>query len=121
MGFFDNDPFEDIIKEFFSGRSGSNVSSRTFRNNIEESSNFVQSDKNVYFVLDLSGKQSVNVEVKDELVRNEYGEQVHTGKKALVIKSSEGDVLQYALPKKIKSKNFHWNFKNGILEVKFKK
>jgi len=36
-------------------------------------------------------------------------------------KLSKGVYFRKTLPDKVKSKKFDWTFKNGILEVKFKK
>ncbi len=121
MGFFDDDPFDDIVKEFFGGGASKRFSSRKF-GNVEDTSNlFVEGSKFTYLVLDLSGKRDINVDIKDHVVRNRYGEKVSTGKKIVISDSIGGEVTEYALPKKLKTKDFQWNFNNGILEVKFKK
>jgi len=126
MGFFDDDPFENIIEKFFGGNgsfteySGSDGKRKVYKKSNGSSSNFIGTKKSVYFVLDLSNKKDVRVRVKDGLVTNGYGEEVHTGQKILEVKS-DGEIFEYALPKKVKAKKMEWKFNNGILEVKFGK
>lgn len=81
----------------------------------------VLTKKRMYFIFDFSGKSDVHASVKDELVTNDYGEKVATGKKVLEIK--EGNVLisEYPLADSIKVNKFESNFENGILEVSFRR
>lgn len=81
----------------------------------------VMTKKNIYFIFDYSGKEDVYAEVKDELVVNDYGEKVSTGGKVLRIKSGNEVLSEYPISEKIRTKGFESNFKNGILEVLFRK
>lgn len=81
----------------------------------------VATKKNIYFIFDYSGKEDVYAEIKDELVVNDYGEKVSTGEKILQIKSGNNVLSEHQLSDKIRTKNFASEFKNGILEVSFRK
>jgi len=116
MGFFDDDGFDNMVREMFNGRSGK----RPTRNMTKIPKNQVNTKKNVYLIFDISGSEKIDVEIKDEEIINDYNETVHTGKKALVI-SNEGKVVEsYGIEKGIKIKGYEWTFNNGILEVKFR-
>lgn len=77
--------------------------------------------KRIYFVFDFSGKNNVFANVKDELVTNDYGEAVATGKKILEIKDGNHLISEYPLSENIKINKFESSFNNGILEVSFKR
>ena len=81
----------------------------------------VTTKKHLYFIFDFSGKEDVYAEVKDELIENDYGETVATGKKVLEVISGNSRLATYPLSKDIKVKGYESTFKNGILEVSFKK
>jgi HSP20 family molecular chaperone IbpA len=135
MGFFDDETgfgIEDIFKKFVDQESfteytniGPNGKRRVVRKSLRDSkrmpANQIITPKEIFFIFDLSGSKNVNVEIKDELTANDYGEKISTGTKLLCIFSGENDLGKYILPKKIKAKKMSYTFKNGILEVKFKK
>lgn len=114
MGFFDNDDsFESLIDRMFGGAGNfveyrdSNGKRQVYREGNETSfRNFIETKKFFYFVLDLSNMNSVEVNVRDPV---------------LEIRGSNGNVMEYALPKNIAKKKFEWKFNNGILEVEFRK
>lgn len=81
----------------------------------------VVTKKNIYFIFDYSEKKDVYADVKDELVVNDYGEKVSTGGKVLQIKSGDSVLGEYSLPEDIRTRGFSSEFKNGILEVVFRK
>ncbi len=81
----------------------------------------VVTKKKIYFVFDFSGKENVHAGINDELIQNDYGEEVATGKKILKILDEKKHLASYPLSKEIKVKGMESNFKNGILEVSFKK
>jgi hypothetical protein len=81
----------------------------------------VSTKKNIYFIFDYAGKDDVYANVSDELVTNDYSEKVATGNKVLQVKSGETVLSEYPLSDKIRTKGFESNFKNGILEVSFRK
>jgi hypothetical protein len=77
--------------------------------------------KKIYFIFDFSGKENVHAEIKDELIENDYGEEVATGKKVLQVIEGNKHLEDYPLSKEIKVKGCESNFKNGLLEVSFRK
>lgn len=77
--------------------------------------------KRIYFIFDFSGRSDVFASVKDELVTNNYGENVATGKKILEIKDGNDLISEYPLSEKIKVNKFESSFNNGILEVSFRR
>jgi len=81
----------------------------------------VATKKKIYFIFDYSGKENITATVKDEIVENDYGEKVATGKKVLEIKEGNSILANYPLSKEIRSRGSESNFVNGILEVSFKK
>ncbi len=81
----------------------------------------VLSKKRLYFIFDFSGKEMVHASIEDELVQNDYEEMVATGKKVLRIKGGDEVLSESPLSDKIKAKDMETVFKNGILEVSFKR
>lgn len=131
MGFFgDDDPFEDFFKNltedgvFEYSSDDSDGRRKTFRRHYNSrripARQVVTSDE-VFFIFDFSGEEDVKVKIKDELVKNRYGEKVGTGKKILELSNKSENLGEYPLPDKIKVSNFKNTFKNGILEVSFKR
>ena len=137
MGFFDDDGFfgsgiDDLFKQLTGEGGFTEYSSvgpdgkrRTYRKSFAGERGIpakqVLTKKNIFLIFDFSGEKDVKVEVKDNLVKNEYGEKVYTGKKVLEISSSKGVIGEYVLSDKMRVKGFETSFVNGILEVKFKK
>lgn len=115
-GFFGGG-FEEIINQLTKG-------SRQQRNYSNETNSFlntIEKKKELTFVLDVSGKENIHVNVRDELEEDNYGEKFATGKKILEIKSGDNEKMKIILPKTLKQKNMEHTLTNGILEVKFKK
>ena len=75
----------------------------------------------IYFLFDFAGKKNLTADIADELVSNDYGEKVSTGKKVLQVKEGERVLAEFLLPKNLKKKDFGSVFTNGILEVSFRK
>jgi hypothetical protein len=77
--------------------------------------------KKIYFIFDFSGKKDVYANVKDEIVKNNYGDEVATGNKVLEVKEGSKIISEFPLSDKIRTKGFEFTFDNGILEVSFRK
>jgi HSP20 family molecular chaperone IbpA len=88
---------------------------RTTRRSIGKriSANQVVTDKNIYFIFDLSGKKNVAVKIDSEVD--------FEGNKLLVVSSGNSILGKYSLPKKINIKDMNHTFKHGILEVSFRR
>ncbi len=133
MGFFDDEGFgiEDFFKNISGGEPAEHSSvdgngrRRVSRKSSEDITKIPQNQiitkKQIFLVFDFSGFSKVDVKIKDEELINNYGEKVHTGKKALEISDGENIIGNYTIPKEIKIKGFEWTFNNGILEVIFKR
>ena len=109
MGFFDD------IEDMFSQMNGfENRNYERSFSNVESPTDYIETPKNIFLVLDFSTKDIVDVKIKD----NNFG---NGSKKLLEITFSNNETLNYSLPREIKAKNFEWKFNNGILEAKFRK
>ncbi|MCK5613148.1 hypothetical protein KAR91_65345 [Candidatus Pacearchaeota archaeon] len=117
MGFFDDDGFDNMVREMFNGRTNRRPAS----NAVKMPKNQVVTKKKIYLIFDISGSSKIDVEIKDEEVINDYNEKVHTGKKAIVVSDGGKVVESYGISKEIKPRGFEWVFNNGILEIIFKK
>lgn len=80
----------------------------------------VSTKKRIYFIFDYSGKEDITASVQDEIITDEYGETMATGKKVLEIKEGDQVLANYPLSSEIRSRGAESNFMNGILEVSFK-
>ena|SRR3989344_7463199 len=103
---FFNDPFEDLVRNFFSNSRVNGSSNLSKRNGDSLPENIIETKNNFYFVLDLSNLKEVSVKIKENI---------------LEIKGRERETIEYSLPKILTKKKFDWRFNNGILEVNFKK
>ena len=125
MAFFGDDMFDRIVREMERNGMGGDfeeyptengrrrVSKRVFDGS---SNNYIQTPKNVFLVLDLSGKKVVDVNTKKNPQKDP-----EESDKVLEIVLSDNEKVNYMIPKEAKANKFDWNFTNGILEVKFKK
>lgn len=134
MGFFDeNDPFEDIVREFFGGTS---PPSRGSRRRVSKDSDvisgeedertidFIESKDNFFVVFELGGydKSDVKLEMKgNKLIVTAHKKPTEKTQDYLSEKLSAGISITKILPDYIKSKNYNHTFVNGVLEVSFKK
>jgi hypothetical protein len=120
MGPFGSDfgGIEDLFNHIT--RENSEIRNQTSQSSGDIFENII-SKTGTYIILDFSSKKIEEVEIKDNLEENEYGEEVHDGQKVLVITFGDGTSAKYTLPKKFKRNKLDWTEKNGILEVLFKK
>jgi len=124
MSFFDDDPFDDIVREFFGGRSSgkSRRRSAVIRGEDDERTiDYIEQNGYVYLVFELPGFVAEDVEIKV------------TGKElTIVAQKKNGEVQGYlrqklaqgisitrALPDFVSTKKFTHTLKHGILEVTF--
>lgn len=127
MGFFDddNDPFEEIVREFFGG-APSKISQQEFtRGEYEDRTiDFIETDKKIILVFEISGynKEDINVTVKKDkieiIARKNNLENIQG---YLSQKLRQGVHIKKIIPKKIHDKKFSYTCKNGILEIIFDK
>jgi len=125
MSFFDDDPFEDFVNQFFNRSSGYQNDNEVISGEQDERMiDFIDTDKDVFIVFELPGfsKEDVKVDIlKTEIhvvARKKVGESVAN---YLAHKLGNGVELRKPLPKSLNNKKPQLNFKNGMLELRFKK
>lgn len=136
MGFFDDDPFEEIINEFLGGRNrDSRVSKRIYSDGEEEIIkgeeeeryiDFIEDEKKVYVIFELPGYSEKDVSVilnGKELSISVKKKQCDVDKMQNYLnkKFCKGMEIKKNLPKFISTKKFSHTMKNGILEVVFER
>jgi len=127
MGFFeDNDPFENIVREFFGGET-----SRIREDNYEEIIggereerviDFIQDENYIYFIFELPGynEKDISISIKGrELEIIVKKRSVGEVQNYLMQKLNDGLFIKKNLPNFIKTKNFKHTIKNGVLEIVF--
>jgi HSP20 family molecular chaperone IbpA len=124
MGFFDDDPFEDIVKEFF-GKEYNNGENEVISGEHDERTiDFIETDKKVFLIFELPGyrKEDAKVDVSGNeisiAVKRKVSESVAD---YLAQKLNRGVHLKKPLPKNLMKKKHSWTLKNGILEIQFTK
>ncbi len=129
MGFFDDDPFENIVREFF-GESPIKKSRQQFIKGEEEDRiiDFVEDEDYVYIVFELPGysKKDISISVKGNqfkvnVLKKENDCEKENVPEYLRKRLSDGLIIKKILPKFINTKNFKISMKNGVLEIIFAK
>ena len=126
MGFFDDDPFENIVEEFF-GRHKPFGSKREqfIRGEGEERViDFIETNDKVYLIFELPGysEEDVTVELKGRHIEiTAQKNNLENIKEYLAQKLSKGLRYKRTLPDFINPKKFDCTIKNGILEIIFQK
>ena len=126
MGFFDdNDPFENVLKEFFEGRT-SRINRENYEEIIESEReerviDFIQDENYVYLIFELPGynEKDISISIKGrelEIIAKKRGDDVQN---YLIQKLHEGLFIKKTLPNFIKTKKFRHTIKNGVLEIVF--
>ncbi|MFH1801853.1 MAG: hypothetical protein ABH864_00205 [archaeon] len=132
MSLFNNDPFENIVNEFFGNslvRQRRNHLEDDFEEDSEEYENIrksygntgkipvkkVLSPKKIYFLFDFSGEEKIKVKTKRLSQGNNRTIDV------LEIAKADKRIGEFILPEKIKTKNMVSSTSNGILEVSFER
>lgn len=131
MGFFDDDPFEDIMKEFFGGTTASGNTRKISDNSEmisgedeERNIDFIETPNQFFVVFELPGydKEDVKLEIKNnKIIVNARKKPTERVQDYLSEKLSSGVRIMKQMPGFIKIKKYDFSFSNGILEVKFKK
>ncbi len=125
MSFFDDDPFEDFVNQFFNRGPGYSRDSGMISGEQDERTiDFIETDKDVFIIFELPGynKEDVLVDVSKGdigvVAKKKISESVAD---YLAHKLSAGVELRKPLPKFLQKKKYELNFKNGILELRFRK
>lgn len=128
MDFFDNDQFEEIVREFF-GQSGNQKRRRRSGAIIEgegeeRTIDFVEYDGRVYIIFELSGYDEKDVVVlvdKDELEIRAVKNESDSSQSYLLPKLQRGVFYKRTLPEFVNPRKFNYKMKNGVLELVFEK
>lgn len=131
MGFFDDDPFENIIDEFFGRSRGfgterpSKRKSAFIRGEEEERAiDFIEDEDRVYLIFELPGynEKDVVVVINGKSIEITAQKKILDGvKEYLAQKLSQGSQYKRNLPDFVNPKKFSHSLRNGILEVCFEK
>lgn len=120
---FGNDPFEDIINEFF-GRKNQRPNRIISNEKEERIIDFIEDKNNIYIVFEIPGylKEDIDLEItKNKIVINGKKKNLQRVQPYLQKKLQQGINITKNLPEITKKKKHSYTIKNGILEVKFKK
>ena len=128
MSFFNDDPFEDIIKEFFGGNQRQINQSQDFIQGEEDERNidFIEDNDYLYLIFELFGynEKDIIVNVKGqelEIIARKNNNELEKVQDYLARKLGNGIDIKKILPKFVSPKNFKHTIRNGILEVIFSK
>ena len=126
MGFFDEDPFEDIMREFFGDRERKGRSSNGFIEGEREERviDVVEDRSKVYLIFELPGyeKKDLLIAVKGKILEiNAAKESMEKVKSYLAKKLGSGITIRKNLPQSVNPKKFSYTINNGILEIVFDK
>lgn len=122
MGFFDDDPFDSIVREFF---GPSRIKRREYvRENEERIVDFIEDENKIYLVFELPGYNEKDVSIVVDgrnLVITAKKSDKDTIQDYLHSKLRQGIKLTKHLPNFVDINNFSYSMKNGILEIVFNK
>ncbi len=124
MSFFDDDPFDEIVREFFGEKSRPKRNPRTLRSDEDYNINVLEEKDRVHLIFELPGFNESDVAVTvngtdiEVKAKKSNGENIQ---EYLVQRLHQGVVLRRNLPSDINTKKFSHTMHNGILEVAFKK
>jgi HSP20 family molecular chaperone IbpA len=123
--FFDDDPFEDMIKKALFGsvgRSRKSSSGNVVQGEKEERViDYIEEENEVYFVFEFPGfdEEDIQVNLKGDSLKVDVSKNNFSNVKSyLRNKLSQNISYTKKIPVKVK-KDFEKSFKNGILEVRF--
>lgn len=124
MGFFNDDSFDRIVREFF-GESPLRESHKEKIIHGEEENRVIdysESDGKVYIIFELPGYEEEDVSVMVRGKELEISAKKMSGKNIqgyLVEKLRHGVLINKEIPKFINPKKFSYKLKNGVLEIIF--
>ena len=126
MNFFNDDPFEDIVREFFGQRVGREKHPQEIIRGEEDERtiDFIEIENKVFLVFEIPGysKEDIILNVKkgevEIIVKKKNLENVQD---YLSQKLMQGVYFKKHLPNFVNHKKFNWTFKNGVLEISFNK
>ena len=128
MSLFNNDPFENMIREIFSGNQRQINRSQNFIQEEEDERNidFIEDNDYLYLIFELFGydEKDIIINIKEqgiEIIARKNNNDIEKVPDYLTKKLLRGIHIKKLLPKFISTKNFKYTLRNGILEVIFSK
>ena len=124
MSFFGDEGFDGMVNELFGGRPTTRRKRVITGEQEERVIDFIEQGKEVYFVFEIPGYSfdDVKVEItKNEIFVKAVKEKLAEVQPYLKEKLIRGVEFKKELPSFVKHKEFQKTFKNGVLEVKFKR
>ena len=131
MSFFNNeDPFEDIIREFFGSRNGIRSNTQNYEKRVikgEEENrkiDFIETINKIYLIFELPGynEKEIIITIKGKELQIKTTKKLNESvQKYLIEKLNQGLFIKKNLPKFVNAKKFEYTMKNGILEISFNK
>ncbi len=126
---WDDDPFEGIFREFLGSSRSRNPARRrraSFTEGEEEDRTIdaIETDDSIFLIFEFSGygEKDISVNVRErQLEINAKKQQIAGIQEYLLQRLQQGMIIKKTLPSGISVKSFKHTFKNGILEVCFKK
>ena len=127
---FNDDPFENIIREFLGRDISSNKKRRDFIVGEQEDRNidFVEDQDYVYLIFEVKGytEKDIDVSIKGNILQIQASKKGSTCsaekvRDYLTQKLCNGITIQKVLPSYINPKGFKQSIKNGVLEIIFNK
>lgn len=128
MSFFDddNDPFDDIVREFFGRKPARKQGREQFIKGEEEDRtiDFLEDEKNIYLVFELPGFSEKDIFVKVNGKELEVSAKKSNGENIqdyLNQKLRQGLSIKKSLPSSANASKISYYVNNGILEIVFDK
>ncbi len=126
MNFFDDDPFEEIVREFFGNSPVRRTRKRQFIHGEGEDRviDFIEDDKKIYLIFELPGfnEKDISIKIKSQTLEisakksNEEGIQTYLNQKL-----RQGIFIKKNLPHIINKNKMKYSVNNGVLEIIFDK
>ncbi len=119
MGFFDDNDFDEIMRQFLESSGRSNVEQED-----EYITDVIEDREKVYIIFELPGYSEKDIEVsitKNRLRIIAQKKNFEGAKEYLSKKLSKGIRFEKIIPKVIDTDSMKFTFRNGILEISFHK
>ncbi len=121
---WEEDPFESIVRDFFRESGQRRQESLADKEPEERGIDIVEIGETVFMVFDLPGFEAkdMSVSLKDrriEVVAKKKG--ASNIQEYLLPRLQRGTFVRKTIPSSVHTREFHHTYKNGMLEVYFKK
>lgn len=119
-----DDPFENLVRQFFGGEAYDENSQDEVIENEEEERNidFIETEDKIYLIFEMPGFEESDLSIvvnKKEIIISASAKKSEGAQDYLVKKLREGISFSKLLPRNADYKKYSTSFKNGVLEVAF--